>query len=315
MYPNYPAGGYEPPVQQQADPLISPNYSGWWQRGTAIVRRGWQTLALLQLIGLGLALAIQAPVAVYAALVEDDMRRSFTTADAQLGQFDWGPFLGLLGFTLGAALLAVVVTTMVTIAVVHVGVSIAVGAPVRPGAALALAARRVFPLLGWQLLAAPIYLVALCLCFLPIFYVWAVLAVLPVVVAVERTNAIGRCFTLFHRDLGASAGRLATLLGMTIGVSVVSALFGGIIQAVTSSALTGDTAIVVGSIASTLVGSVLGGALAILAAPLTLTAYADMRARVEPVNALMIAQQLDIAPPPAPWSPGPGYPTYPAPQS
>ncbi|MEV0721128.1 hypothetical protein AB0H87_41945, partial [Asanoa sp. NPDC050611] len=306
MYPNYPSGGYEPPFQHQADPLVSPNYAGWWQRGTAIVRRGWQPLALLQLIGLVLALLVQTPVAVYLALIQDDLNNSLTTSDGDLGQFDWGPFLGLMGFTAGGTLLGVIVTAMVTLAVVYVAASIAIGAPVRLGEALRLALRRFLPLLGWQLLALPIYFVGLCLCILPVFYVWGVLAVLPMVVAAERTNAIGRCFTLFHRDFGVAAGRIATVLGLTIGGGIVGALIGGIIQAVASSALSGDTAIIVGSIISTLLSAVVGGALAILVAPLTLTAYADMRARVEPTNALRITQGLGITPPAGPWSPGLG---------
>ncbi|GAA1874100.1 hypothetical protein [Asanoa iriomotensis] len=316
-YPNQggwvPPGGYEPPLHQQADPLVSPTYGGWWQRGVAIARRGWKPIALVQVVGLAVALMVQAPVAVYGALISDDLQRGLTTTN-DVGQLDMGPLFGLFGFTIAGALLSVIVTGIVTLAVVHIGASVAVGAPVRIGDSLQLAVRRLLPMIGWQLLAVPIFVVGLCLCVLPVFYVWAVLAVLPVVVAVERTNAIGRCFTLFHKDFGASAGRLATIIGLTIGVSILSAIVGGVFQAVASASLTGDTAIIVGSIVSTLVGAVLGGALAILVAPLTLAAYADMRARVEPTNALTITYALGITPPPAPWSPAPGLPTYPPPQ-
>ncbi|MEV4539531.1 hypothetical protein AB0J82_37735 [Asanoa sp. NPDC049518] len=307
MYPDpsVPTGGYLPPPQfgpQTADPLISPTYGGWWNRGVAIAKAGWRPLAGLQLVGVVLALLVQAPAAVFIAFASDDLESSFTSYDGT-GNADFTPFVVLISLTVGAALLAMLLTTVVTLASVHVGVSIAVGVAPRMGDALRMAVRRVFPLIGWQLLALPVYLVALCLCILPIFYVAAVFVVLPVVVAVERTNAIGRCFTLFHRDFGAAAGRIATILGLTIGVSVVGAVIGGVVEAATSVSMPDNAGIITGSIVSTLLTAVLAGAVAVLLAPLTLTAYADLRARTEPTNAMTIAQQLGVVPPANPWLP------------
>lgn len=301
-----PSGGYLPPPRlgpYSADPLISPDFGGWWNRGVAIVRNGWKPLAALQAVGVVLSLLVQAPAAVFIALASDDLERSFVPSDTT-GDLDWTPFLVVMSLTVLAALLALVLTTVVTLASVYVGVSVALGVPPRIGDALRMALRRLFPLLGWQLLAIPIYLVALCLCVLPIFYVAAVFIVLPVVVAVERTNAISRCFTLFHRDFGSSVGRIATILGLTIGVAVVGAVLGGVVEAATSVPLTGDAGVVTGSVLSTFLTAVIAGAVAVLTAPLTLTAYADMRARTEPVNAMVIAQQLGILPPANPWGPG-----------
>jgi hypothetical protein len=193
-----------------------------------------------------------------------------------------------------AALLGVVVGGMVTLASVHIGVSVAVGAEARFRDALGLAARRVLPLIGWYLLAAPIYLIAVCLCFLPVIYVAAALTVLPVVVAVERTNAIGRSFSLFHGRFGPAVARTATLLGLTLGVGLVIALVGQVIETLVASAAPGSDGVVAGAVGTSLFGAVLGGALAVLTAPLTLTAYADMRARVEAVNTDRIAWELGI---------------------
>ncbi|GIF53827.1 hypothetical protein Afe04nite_83660 [Asanoa ferruginea] len=299
-----PPGGYLPPPQfgpQTVDPLVSPDYSGWWGRATTIVRHGWKPLATIQALGLVLSLLLQAPVGIYVAFASDDLQRAFPEPGTTSGQADLTPFFVALGLGVGAALLGVLVTSMVTLAVVHVGASVAIGAPVRIDDALRLAARRIFPLIGWQLLTIPIYLVGLCLCVLPVFYVAAVFAVLPVVVAAERTGAVGRCFTLFHRNLGVSAGRLATILGLTLAVGLIGAVFSGIIEAGTSAG-SSTAATVVGVVVSTLISAALSGALAILVAPLTLTAYADMRARTEPFNAMVIAQELGIVQPQSPWS-------------
>jgi hypothetical protein len=309
-----PPGGYAVPPQlqpQYADPLISPDFHGWWSRGVSIARRGWKPLAVLQAVGVVLALLVQAPVAVYTALATEDLNTTTTTSSDTSA--DLPALFGLLGLTILGALLTVVLTAMVTLATVYVGASIALGVPARADDALRLAVRRVFPLLGWQLLAIPIYVAAVCLCILPIFYVAAVLLVLPVVVAVERTNPISRCFSLFHRDFGSAIGRIATIMGLTLAGSAAAALIGFVIDAAARAAVPGTGGIVGGSVVSTLLGALIGGALAILLAPLTLTAYADMRARLEPVNAMVIAQQLGIVPSAAqPWPAGPWPPAPPA---
>jgi hypothetical protein len=310
--PRYaPGTGFTIPgqVQPGVDPLISPDYNGWWSRATAIVKLAWKPLAGLQAIGLLIALVIQAPVAVYVALRSDELESVLTDPEQQEVP-DLTPLFAVLGFTLLLALLGIIASAIITVASVHIGVSVAVGAPVQFGDAIRLAARRVFPLLGWQILTLPIFLVAVCLCILPIFYVLAIFTVLPIVVAVERTNAIGRCFTLFHRNLGPSAARTATIVGISIGVSVVAAIFGGVFDAAGRAAVDGSGGVVVGSVIGSLFAAVLSGALAVLLAPLTLTAYADMRARVEPLNSAVIAQQLGIAVPASAW-PAPPTSQYP----
>jgi hypothetical protein len=291
-----PYGGFNTPPQasgQFADPLISPDYNGWWSRGVAIVRRGWRPLLSLQAVGVIVALVTQAPLAAYTALASNDLIAATGPAGPGTPP-DATPLFGLLGFGVLGALLGIVVGAMVTLASVHIGVSVAVGAEARFRDALRLAARRLLPLIGWYLLAAPIYLIAVCLCVLPVVYVAAALTVLPAVVAVERTNAIGRSFALFHGRLGPAVARTATILGLTFGVGLLVALVGQLIEVGVASAVPGSDGVVAGAFATTLLGALLGGALAVLTAPLTLTAYADLRARVEYVTTDRIAWELGI---------------------
>jgi hypothetical protein len=310
---SYPSGDYTaPPVShlpyQFADRLISPNYNGWWTRGLSIARRGWKPLVALQAVGVIVGLVIQAPVAAYAAIVTAQMTRTIESS-GQATAPDLAPLFGLLGFGLLTVLLAVIVTALITVASVHVGLTVALGAGPRVADALALALRRVFPFIGWQLLAVPIYLIALCLCVLPVLYVAAVFTVLPVVVAAERTNAVSRCFALFHRDLGTAVSRTATILGIALGAGLLGGLIGAGIDAALRSGMPGTTGVVGGAVGSTLVGTLVSGAVAILLAPLTLTAYADMRARVEPhLTTMHIAADLGLpapTPAPQPWPAGP----------
>jgi hypothetical protein len=292
-----PAGGYTTPPQPAfTDPLVSPNYNGWWNRSISIVKRGWKPLAALQAIGVALALLLEAPAAGYGALMSDDINRAIRSRGTD-GLPDLTSLVGLIGIGVAGVLLTIIIGSMVTIATVHVGVSVAMQVPVRISEAVALAARRVFPLIGWQLLALPIYIAGLCLCVLPVIYVAAVFLVLPVVVAVERTNAIGRCFRLFHRDLGSAVARTATILGILLAASLVGGVIGSVFEAAARTGAGGTAGIVTGSVVSTLVTALISGAVAVLVAPLTLTAYADLRARVEPVDATVIAQEIGLVPP------------------
>ena len=187
QYPDAPAGGYTTPPQvwnPYADPWSAPTSAaggagarpspsaagGRWRHCRP---SGWSWPCGL----------VQAPVGAYAAVASENLSgvTDPTTADLTA-------VFTVLGFGLMGVLVAIVLSAAITIATVHVGVSIALGAPTRIGDAVAYAARRVFPLLGWRTAGDPDYLLGLCLCFLPVFYVAAVFVVLPVVVAVERTG-------------------------------------------------------------------------------------------------------------------------------
>jgi hypothetical protein len=294
-YPAPPGWG-PPPV---ADPLISPDYSGWWSRGLTIVRQGWRQLAVLQALGAAFSLVIQVPFLVYVARSGGSFSQSFAVTPT--GQApDLGPFFALVGAEFVLIILGVIVTSIITLASVYIGVSIALGAPAQVSTALNLGARRVLPLIGWQLVAIPIYLVALCACILPVFYVAAVFTVLAAVVAIDRYNPIGRCFTLFNRNLGVSIPRVLTIFGLILVGVLINAVIDAFVRGVGQTAVAGVQTTVEASIISAVIGMIVSAAIAIVTAPLTLTAYADMRARVEAVNTTLIAQQAGLlaAPPP-----------------
>src|SRR5262249_32453094 len=135
-------------------------------------------------------------------------------------------------------------------------------------------------------------------------------------VAIERTNVIGRCFRLFNRNVGLAVARIATIFGLGIGAAIVAFILSVVVRGATGASLTGSGAAlgsgavlgsgasVAAAVISTLLSAVISAAVAVLTAPLTVAAYADMRARVEPTNTTVIAQQLGILPSPAQyWGP------------
>jgi hypothetical protein len=291
------------PPQPGDDPLISPDYSGWWQRGMAVVKAGWPHLASLQAIGIVVALLVQVPFVVYVTVWGPALEERADSPDAGAETIiDLGPVSVALGLALLGLLLSVLVSAAITVATMHLGVSIASGSTRSVGASARHALRRALPMVGWQFAAALIVLVGLCLCLLPALYPVAVFTILPAVVAFERTNAIGRCFRLFHRSFGVAAGRIATILGISIVVAVVAAVLGGVIERAAGGpgsfgtpidAATVSTGVqIAAAIASTAVSVVSGAAVAVLTGPLTLLTYADLRARVEPLSTSVLVSEL-----------------------
>jgi hypothetical protein len=144
-------------------------------------------------------------------------------------------------------------------------------------------------------------MVSLLLCVLPILYTATALAVLPVVVAVERTNAIGRSFSLFHGAFGPALARILTIGGIAVGVLFLFALISGIAGAamgtVPAGARPGTTAIVPLGVEITfsVIQSVLIAGLSVVLVPLWVLTYADLRARKEPTTSDTIRADLGIA--------------------
>jgi glycerol uptake facilitator-like aquaporin len=120
-----------------------------------------------------------------------------------------------------------------------------------------------------------------------------VFVVLAPVVALERgVNPISRCFKLFHGNLGTSIARVATIFGVFIGIVIVAAIFTVPVNLAVSPATASTGALVVAGLLTTIIAVVIGAVAGVLAGPLTVTAYADMRARIEPVSTPQLAQEL-----------------------
>jgi hypothetical protein len=127
------------------------------------------------------------------------------------------------------------------------------------------------------------------------------LAVLPVVVAVERTNPIGRSFSLFHGAVGPALARILTIGGLYL----VPAL---IIAAITAAVTAATGALPAGAPAGTPRLAPLGveitmvavqyavlAVLAVVLVPLWVLTYTDLRARKEPTTSDMIRADIGLA--------------------
>lgn len=268
-----------------ADPLISNDYNSWWHRGTTVIKAGWKPLALLQTIAAAplvlVTIASQVPAQPGApGLIHPDTFDGFDNdPNAAL-------VIGVIAGVAVALLLALLWYALCAMATARLVVTVATGGQPRIGEALSSVLTRVPALAGWYLLAGPLFLVALVACFLPVFYVIAVLTILPAVVLFERGTGIGRCFQLFHGDFGAAAGRTATILGLNFGAAMafspVSALFGALVHAAISTS--SASGVIVGATLQGLLSTLFSITLGVVLAPLSVLTYADLRARYEPFS-------------------------------
>ncbi|MER7002621.1 hypothetical protein ABT297_06190 [Dactylosporangium sp. NPDC000555] len=310
VYQAAPTGGYGVPVAgQQAgfDPLISPDYSGWWQRSLTIFRGAWRQLLVLQLVGFLAGLIVAIPEALYGIRALDDFMRTAGAAGPGTTP-DFAPLFGVFAVAIGSLVAGTLVAAAVAVAANHIAVSVAAGQPPRLGAALGLAVRRCLPLWGWQLLASLIMIVGFCACILPGIYLYAVFLVLPAVVTFERGGAgIGRCFQLFHRDFGSAIARVATIAGLLFMVGVVAYVISRVLDLAfpadapvlqDSAGFVVATATATAVIARAVVSGLLSAGVRTLIDVLVVTAYADMRARHEPLSTATLAAEIGITPTP-----------------
>lgn len=257
-----------------ADPLVSPNYEGWWQRGLALTRQTWKQVLTVQAVAVLPMAAVTLPVSIRLA---DESARMMAASQADPRRLPdmSGYFQAALPFGL-LTLLTSLVSVVAMAVCIRLVVLAATGQPVSIAAAFSTGIRRAPAVVGWGLLAGFVYIAAILACFLPIFYAAAALMVLPVVVTLERGSGIGRCFSLFNADIGTSVARVATLFGISVGSAFVAGVLGAGFETIA-----GGTA---GVLFSTVFNSITALAISVIVAPLLVAAYADMRSRREPFS-------------------------------
>jgi hypothetical protein len=272
------------------DPLISPDYAGWWERSINLVKRFWKQLLILQVVGIVVSLIVLIPAGILGASIASDLPQTGQVNDANVGDYV-GRYSGWAAVTLVGVLLAILIWILISLASLRLLVTGVTTDRADVGAALSGSAPRILPMIGWGLLALLIIVLGFCACILPSFYFSAVFLVLPAIVLFERGGAIGRAFKLFHGNLGASLARVATIFGIGLVAGLIASMISAIVGA--GFGTVGTAQSVGAGVTSTVIQVIFSAALGILTAPLTLATYADMRARVEPLSTAVLASELN----------------------
>jgi hypothetical protein len=247
------------------DPLISPDFAGWWNRAMRLLSANWRPLVVIQLLW-AIPLLI---ISVLANVVPSENLRADNPGD----------LTALLLITLPFTAVAFLLGLVATLATLHLLVQYVTGRPVSVGDALRAGLRRSGAMLGWGILGGLLILVGLVLCFLPGIYVAMVFTILPAIVLLERGNAISRSFQLVHAQFGPAAGRILTIAAVALGFMLAE----NALSSIFDSGYFGSGSVSTGAgITSAIISVAISVLSGVVTAPLTLTAYADMRARHEP---------------------------------
>ena len=252
----YPGGAAAP----LADPLVAADFSDWWTKVLAVLKRSWQPLLLIQIATALPALIIGALIAVIVA-----------TGGGWVG-------VGIGG---GLALIIVVAVSLLAQgASVYVVTRQAAEQPVGAGEALSFAARRALPLLGWGILAGILVFIGFLLLVIPGIYLSVVfVAALTGVIMYERAG-IGRTFELVNREFWGTFGRLITF-------AIAAAVYSGIISAIVGTFTEPN------SLARSIIVNILTLPVTLAAAGVAVVTYASLRNKENPqVGTPTLVQEL-----------------------
>jgi hypothetical protein len=278
VFPAAPPGLYPAPD----DPLVSADFNGWWRKSFRLLKAVWWQAVLLQLFW-------AVPLIAVEALAGRALSRTFAGLTDAPDNFrpDWHPFLQSLYYVVPLIVLTALLGLVGSLAMPGLVVQAALGGPPSVWRAVRTAIPRLPAYIGWGFLAFLLALAGFVCCFLPGYYVAVVLTVLPVVVLLERGGAIARCFRLFHANVGDALVRLFTMIGLNIVVSTVGQVLIGIVAS-PSDLVRPDGVSWSGLLTLTALATVVTAVSAVVLSPMTVTTYADLRARYEPFSTVYL---------------------------
>lgn len=267
------AGGGTP-----QDPLVARDFSDWTGKIVDAVSRSWRRLFLLQA-------AVAIPVAIASALVSNSAGDSLTQLMTDVGNRSSVTIERTASFGVGVALLALfalVVGALVQIASVWLIVKDAE----RPGPlaeALRFGVRRMFPLIGWEILAGVLIVIGFIVIIPGIYLAVVLLPSLVGVVAIDRAG-IGRCFQL-------ARGQFFRLFGRCLMALLFAAAYSQVVALIVKLVFGSDNPSVWGT---ELLTGVLDIPLQAIASAFIVVTYAELRGREKPITTRQLSGALDL---------------------
>ncbi|MBF9129107.1 hypothetical protein I0C86_08945 [Plantactinospora sp. S1510] len=258
-----------------------------------MARRSWRQLVSIVLITQVLPLAVMTLLMVP---FQPDPPVVGSTGELAPGELEAfvGGFLVLSGVVLAVALVAGLVQALGWAAAVWVIVRHASGEPVSLGPAFRYGLRRALGLWGWYLASSLIIAAGFCACVLPGLYLGLALSLVGPIYLFERRNPIGRSFQMVHARFGMVLGRVAIILGVVVGGTLVVAVLENVGMLALGIGATPGEAVgfSVGYVVITLIGAVLGLPFQLAQVVGILLTYTEQRGQEAPVNTARLAAEL-----------------------
>jgi hypothetical protein len=272
---------YVDPNWLSNDPLVTPTiqgFGGWWERVWKTFSRSWR--AVLPIVALTSGL----PVLVLVLATQSERNRLGGLLDVQQPNETQAQLNAHLHALLSAELKVIGVGMIFAIVGAFIGgigwsaamwtiTKQAVGEPAPFGHAMKFGARTCLRLGAWYLLYGLIVGAGIVCCLLPGLYFAVAGSLIAPIVIFRRDAAIRESFRLVNRNFGATLGRLASLVGLIVGTSVV-------IDVIRLAAPSSG----VGGVISNVVGAVAALPASILLIIGVLLTYAELQAREQPLN-------------------------------
>jgi hypothetical protein len=280
------------------DPLVTPpgfGVNGWFQRISETLKRSWKSLLLVFAVTALLPTVVLAVAGVLAAatfLVPFQKELVAASAAGRKPDFQFDT-----NMTAGVVVVGIVVVIALLFlqfagyaAGAYTATREAAGLPVTLSESLGYGLRRCAGLFGWNLVTGLLIGLGALACLLPAFYVAAATALVGPVYLFERQRPIARSFEIFHRNLGRILGRLALVVVIYYGGSIVV----GIVESVANAALgsTDPTVALPSAIGVSVVGAVLRLPLTIFLVVGILLTYAEQRGHEAPATSASLAAEL-----------------------
>jgi hypothetical protein len=310
-----PSSGYLPPPDAYLlpgqpgpnpfDPLVNPPFAGiggWFSRMSAVFQRSWKSIAAVFAVTHlvpAIALAVLGAIGTATILLpwqREVMRSAETGEDPRFSTLA-SPLFGFIGVVLVAVLLLGILQAAGYAAGTYAVTREAAGVATPMSDVLRYGFRRCLGLFGWNFLSGLLIFVGALACILPGFYVVAATALVGPIYLFERRTPIGRSFSIFNNNLGRVLGRLAMILLIAIGGSIVASTVENVLNLMINGTGTIST---VGPADVSVVGSaVVAGIGAVLGLPFTmiefvgiLLTYAEQRGHEGPATTGTLAAEL-----------------------
>lgn len=258
------------------DPLVPADFSGWMGKIVDVFARSWRPLLVLQLM-------LAVPLTVLLGLFRRAAGTStWLTADGSQLKLHLDHPGAAAGVIAGLAVVALLLGAAVQLASLWVVVRQAVGRECPLSAAFRFAANRLWPLIGWQIVAAVLISIGLIALVVPGIYLAVILVPLLLgVVGLER-GGVKRCFEL-------ARGQSLALFGRCCTVFVIALAYSELTQVITAAVFgRGST-----GWGTQLMSSVLELPLEIAGMAFLVVTYAEVRGRQQNTSSNDLARALE----------------------
>lgn len=284
------------------DPIVNPpgiGVNGWFSRIWATLQRSWKSLALIFVItqlAPTIVLAVAGVLLSASFLVPFQKELTESSVEGRDPQFDFpvGAFAGFFGVLVIVLIVLLFVQAAGYAAATYSTTREAAGLPAPFGESMTYGFRRCFGLFGWELLAGLLAIAGFFACILPGFYVVAATALVGPIYMFERGRGtqgpISRSFSIFHQNLGRILGRLALVVVVYYGGSIVVSIIENVANAALGSS---DPSVALpGAIGVSVFGAIIGIPLTMFLFVGILLTYAEQRAHEAPTSAAQLAAEL-----------------------